>query len=73
MVDALGHRTEFTYDAASNITRITLPSGNTVEYGDFTAFGQPGTVKDARGNVQLVKYDGAGNVTDERDKRTPTH
>ncbi|MBK1707442.1 RHS repeat protein, partial [Halochromatium glycolicum] len=65
VVDALGNRTEYAYDAASNITRITLPSGNTVAYGDFTAFGQPGTVQDARGNVQLVKYDGAGNVTDE--------
>ncbi len=62
VINALKHRTEYQYDANSNITRITLPSGNTVQYSHYTAFGQPGKIKDANGNYTLHQYDAQGNL-----------
>lgn len=47
------------------VTTITLPSGNTIVSSHFTPFHQPGTIKDARGNYTVLKYDAEGNLTDE--------
>jgi len=60
--DPLGYMTQYTYDTLGNVTKSTLPSGSTVEYSHFTAFNQPGKVKDARGNYTLRKYDATGNL-----------
>ncbi|MCL4470308.1 MAG: DUF6531 domain-containing protein, partial [Gammaproteobacteria bacterium] len=48
--DPYGLTTQYQYDAAGNVTKITQPDGNAVEFLDFTAFNQPRRVKDARGN-----------------------
>ncbi|MDX8126811.1 hypothetical protein QLH52_05925 [Methylomonas sp. OY6] len=56
--------TQYQYDVAGNVTRITQPSGATTEYYNFTAFNAPQRIKDALGNWTLLKYDAKGNLTD---------
>ncbi|GAB4512556.1 MAG: hypothetical protein Tsb0026_16580 [Sulfuricaulis sp.] len=63
--DPMGYVTGYQYDASGNVTRITSPSGNTVEYSYFNTFNQPGKIKDARGNYTILKYDIKGNVLQE--------
>ncbi|MBK8402489.1 MAG: RHS repeat protein [Propionivibrio sp.] len=59
----LGYVTQYTYDANGNVSQMTLPSSKTVAYANYTAFAQPGKVKDPRGNYTLAKYDPAkGNL-----------
>jgi RHS repeat-associated protein len=60
--DPEGYLTQYAYDANGNVTRITNPSGSTVEYYNFNTFNQPGKVKDANGNYTLLKYDARGNL-----------
>jgi RHS repeat-associated protein len=60
--DPMGRSTGYQYDASGNVTRVTLPSGNTIESSHFNAFAQPGKVKDARGNYTINKYDAKGNL-----------
>lgn len=61
----LGQTTAFTYDGSGNVTLVREPSGHTVEYASFNAFGQPGRVKDPNGNYAVFKYDARGNRTQE--------
>jgi RHS repeat-associated protein len=63
--DPRGHETRYAHDGHGNVTRITNPSGSTVEFSHFTAFGQPGKVKDARGHHTVFKYDARGNLLEE--------
>lgn len=74
--DPQGLTTQYAYDSTTgNLTQTTLPSGATVQYGSYTAWAQPQTVKDARGNYTVLKYDGQGNLTDRLTLRsgvTPT-
>ncbi len=63
--DPEGYTTQYVYDALGNITQVTRPSGSTLAYANFTAFNQPGKVKDANGNYTVFKYDAKGNLTDE--------
>ena len=58
-------RTEYEYNNQGTLILQRNPSGSTVEYSHFTAFQQPGKIKDANGNYRLVKYDADGNVSDE--------
>jgi len=60
--DPMGNITQYAYDANGNVTRVTAPSGSTVEYSYFNAFSQPGKIKDANGNYTLLKYDANGNM-----------
>ncbi|MDX1253449.1 MAG: type IV secretion protein Rhs [Gammaproteobacteria bacterium] len=60
--DPMGNKTQYAYDANGNVTQITNPSSGTVAFSYFTAFNQPGKVKDARGNYALYKYDATGNL-----------
>lgn len=60
--DPEGYQTQYVYDANGNVTRITNPSGNTVEFYNFNFFNQPGKVKDANGNYTLYKYHPGGNL-----------
>ena len=57
-VNSLGLRTQYQYDGNGNVTMITLPSGKEIVNSHFTAFHQPGKIKDARGNYTVLKYDG---------------
>jgi RHS repeat-associated protein len=61
----MGYATQYAYDANGNVTRITNPSGATIEFSHFDLFGQPGKVKDVRGNYSVLKYDANGNVLQE--------
>jgi RHS repeat-associated protein len=63
--DPLGYETRYDHDGQGNVSRITNPSGATVEFSHFTAFHQPGKVKDARGNYTVLKYDARGNLLQE--------
>ncbi len=63
--DPMGYVTQTTYDGLGNVSRVTSPSGATVEFSYFNAFNQPGRIKDARGNYILLKYDAKGNVVQE--------
>src|SRR5207244_2353619 len=60
--DPMGRTTSYAYDANGNVTRITLPSGNTIESSFLNSFNQPGKIKDARGNYAILKYDSRGNL-----------
>lgn len=63
--DPEGYRTGYAYDTAGNVTKITNPSGSTVEFFNFNTFNQPGKIKDASGNYTLFKYDSKGNMYQE--------
>ena len=63
--DPAGYLTQYAYDAKGNVTQITQPSGSSVAFSNFTAYNQPGKIKDARGNYSLIKYDGNGNAMQE--------
>ncbi len=58
-------RTEYEYNANGTLVLQRNPSNSTIVYSDFTAFEQPGKIKDANGNYRLLKYDVSGNVSDE--------
>jgi RHS repeat-associated protein len=73
--DPMGAVTRYCYDANGNVTRVILPSApasvvcspsvtatSTIESGAFTAFNDPGWIKDARGNYTVFKYDTRGNL-----------
>jgi RHS repeat-associated protein len=62
--DPMGNITQYAYDANGNVTRVTAPSGSTVEFSYFNAFSQPGKIKDANGNYTLLKYDANGNMVE---------
>lgn len=62
--DPNNETTHYAYDGAGNLTDVTLPSGRTLQYRDFTAFSQPKRVKDAADHWTLNRYDAAGNLTD---------
>ena len=59
-----GAVTNYTYDAAGNVTQIVNPSGNTLQLSNYNAFAAPGKVKDANGIYRLSKFDAKGNTTD---------
>ena len=61
--DPEGYVTSYSYDASGNVTSVLLPSGKSQTFANFTAFHQPGKIKDANGNVTLFKYDAKGNLT----------
>jgi RHS repeat-associated protein len=61
----LGLQTQYAYDIQGNVTRITQPSGATVQLFDTTAFNQPRRIQDERGNYTVLRYDAAGNLIDE--------
>lgn len=63
--DPEGYMTNYTYDTMGNVTQIQNPSGSTVEMSYYNSFGQPGKLKDARGNYTLLKYDTKGNLLQE--------
>ncbi|MEQ1661859.1 MAG: RHS repeat-associated core domain-containing protein [Thiobacillus sp.] len=63
--DPYGMVSQYAYDTLGNVTQITHPDGATVQYLDFNTFNQPRRIKDARGNYRLLRYDAAGNLTDE--------
>lgn len=58
-------RTEYEYNTNGTLVLQRNPSGSTVTYSDFTAFEQPGKIKDANGNYTLLQYDGDGNVSNQ--------
>jgi RHS repeat-associated protein len=60
-----GQTTNYAYDTQGNLTDVTLPSGRTLQYRDHTAFGQPRRIKDGNGHWTLMRFDAAGNLTDE--------
>ena len=60
-----GQVTQYQYDTQSQLTQVTLPSGNTLQYADYTAYAQPQRTKDARGNWSWFKYAANGNLSDE--------
>lgn len=65
-IDALNRRTEYQYDAAGNVTRMTRLAGTpqavstSVTYDP--AFNLPRTITDPNGNTTTLGYDGAGNL-----------
>ena len=61
--DPEGYVTAYAYDAGGNVTQITNPSGSTLTYANFTAYNQPGKIKDANGHYTVLKYDAKGNLT----------
>lgn len=60
-----GLTTQYAYDTAGNLTDVTAPSGRTVQYRDYTAFGQAQRIQNANGHWTLRVFDAAGNLTDE--------
>ena len=61
---ANGQTTSYAYDSLGNLSDVTLPSGKTLQYRDYTALGQPQRLKDAANNWTLNRFDAAGNLTD---------
>ena len=65
-VDSLNRRTEYEYDAAGNLTRITRLAltdqavSTTITYEPM--FNLPLTVTDANGNTATMAYDSQGNL-----------
>jgi RHS repeat-associated protein len=59
--DPEGYVTSYVYDSKGNVIQITNPSTGTVTFANFTAFNQPGKIKDANGNYTLLKFDAQGN------------
>lgn len=59
--NAAGNLTRYAYDGYGNVTTVTLPDNNTV-VSSYFSFGQPGKIKDARGNYSIRKFDAKGNV-----------
>ncbi len=62
--DPMGYNTDYSYDADKNLSSETLPSGATVTYQHYNAFGSPQLIKNARGHYRIHKYDVKGNLTD---------
>ncbi len=50
------------FDDDSNQLTATDPEGNVVEYKDYNARGQEGTIIDEMGRETGMKYDGSGNL-----------
>ncbi len=57
--DSFGNQLTYTYDAASQLTGITLPGGKTVAY-QYDHLHRLGMVSDWEGNFALYSYDTAG-------------
>jgi len=64
-INPMGYTTQYAYDGNGNVTQTILPSGQTIDYSHFTAYHQPGTIKDARGQYTVLQYDTNGNLTNE--------
>jgi RHS repeat-associated protein len=62
--DPQGMVTGYAYDSLGNLSDVTLPSTRTLQYRDFTQYGQPQRVKDANDNWTLNRYDTQGRLTD---------
>ncbi len=63
-IDAMGLETTYTYDSDGNLTTETTPSGDTVEYYHYNAFGHPQLIKNLNNDFRVEKYDTNGNRTD---------
>ncbi|MCP5013378.1 MAG: hypothetical protein GY942_25670 [Aestuariibacter sp.] len=64
VISAMGYETQYSYDTNGNLTSQTMPSGDTVTFAHYNAFGQPQLIKNALGNYTLKRYNGNGNLTD---------
>jgi len=60
--NTMGYITYFDTDVLGNVTKITKPSGATIESSYFNAYNQPGRIKDPNGNYTIYKYDSRGNL-----------
>jgi RHS repeat-associated protein len=66
-VDALGHRTSYSYDAHGNLLSETDARGNTTSYLDHNSLGLPQRVIDPLGNVTQNVYDARGRLLETWD------
>ena len=57
--DSFGNQVAYTYDAAGQLTSMTLPGGNTVTY-QYDHAHRLSQVSDWLGNFALYRYDAAG-------------
>ena len=57
--DSFGNQIAYTYDAAGQLTSMTLPGGNTVTY-QYDHAHRLSKVSDWLGNFALYRYDAAG-------------
>ncbi len=64
-INPMGYETKTEYDSEGNITKQIMPSGDFVEKSHFTAYGLPKRVKNANGDITLVKYNTYGKVIDK--------
>ncbi|GLW90304.1 hypothetical protein Aglo03_11200 [Actinokineospora globicatena] len=77
-IDPYGRRTDYTYDAAGQITKATGLAGTANSYTatqvSWGAFSQPLTTTDAAGKVSTFTYDAKGNLLTAKDplNRTTT-
>ncbi|HEX4419064.1 MAG TPA: RHS repeat-associated core domain-containing protein [Kofleriaceae bacterium] len=66
IVDPLGRRSEFQYDANGNLSRKTRMAGTALAASWNTTWdpvsGRPLTITDPNGNGSTVTYDGRGNI-----------
>jgi RHS repeat-associated protein len=61
----LSQSVTYNYDTAGNLTSVTNAAGQTTTYGNYNAFGQPGTVIDANGVQTFYGYDTRGRITSQ--------
>lgn len=63
--DVTGLVTQYEYDDNGNLSKTLLPSGRSLEYTNYTSYGQPLKTKDADGNWTLLAYTAQGSLTDQ--------
>ena len=61
-----GYVTQYAYTADSYLSQVTnVARATSVTMDDYTAFGAPRRLRDARGHWSVNNYDARGNLTDE--------
>ncbi len=64
--------THLSYDGNGNIASLTYPLGNTVEFRQYDAMGNPSEIKDARGFIWRMNYDALGRLVSITDPLNQT-
>ncbi|MDE1461737.1 RHS repeat-associated core domain-containing protein [Spartinivicinus poritis] len=60
----MGHKVSYHYDDQGSLVETTMASGSKVQYRYHNAFGSPGIVENARGDISLTLYNDKGQATD---------
>lgn len=64
-INPMGYETKTEYDIDGNVTKQIMPSGSFIEKSHFNSFGMPKRIKNANGDITLIKYSSDGKATDK--------